>query len=128
MSRPMASGWHDVHETLRDTLAARQALAFRFTAIRSELDALGREADQLWERLDGLLNLCIQIENPGALLQARREAHGLTQQELATKVGVDVGTVSRWERNHLHPRADHAADLADVLGGNPSDYRPLEDP
>jgi len=41
----------------------------------------------------------------GAELRKRREALGLSQIELARQLGVDNGTVSRWERGELncHP-------------------------
>jgi len=35
----------------------------------------------------------------GAQLKAKREQIGLTQSQLAKALGVNVGTISRWERD-----------------------------
>lgn len=39
----------------------------------------------------------------GAQLKKNREQMGLSQRELAEALGVDVGTVSRWERSVQEP-------------------------
>jgi len=44
-----------------------------------------------------------QIEAGMSPLKAIREALGLNQQELATKLGVAVSTVSRWETGRTPP-------------------------
>ena len=44
-----------------------------------------------------------------------REAAGLTQAELARRVGVNKLTVSRWERGAMRPSADSARALRRVI-------------
>ncbi len=50
-----------------------------------------------------------------ALVRARRAA-GLSQEELARRVGVDRATVQRWERGDTAPQPHHRRELAGVLG------------
>lgn len=50
------------------------------------------------------------------LLRERRETAGLSQEELARRVGVSVFTVSRWELGKHSPPVDRLYDLADALG------------
>ena len=45
-----------------------------------------------------------------------REAAGLTQFELAVKVGVTPTAVSAWERGQYEPRASQLRKLAETLG------------
>lgn len=45
-----------------------------------------------------------------------REAAGLTQQELATALGVDQSTVCLWETGKTQPRAKLLPQIADLLG------------
>ena len=45
-----------------------------------------------------------------------RQAAGLTQAELARRVGVQTPQVSRWERGVARPSAHHARRLARALG------------
>ncbi len=47
--------------------------------------------------------------------QLRTEA-GLTQLELANRVGVTPSAVYNWERGHNEPSATNLRDLASVLG------------
>ena len=46
-----------------------------------------------------------------------RKQHGLTQKKLALALGVDVMTISRWERDKSQPHFDKSAleALADAL-------------
>lgn len=45
----------------------------------------------------------VATEQAGALLRARREAHGLTQARLALRAGTTQAAVSRVERGELSP-------------------------
>ena len=47
--------------------------------------------------------------------EMRLEA-GLTQQDLADRMGVDRSTVSYWETNTSYPRGEQLPKLADILG------------
>lgn len=51
-------------------------------------------------------------------IERYRRAKGLTQTELAQKVGVSVKTVQSWERSAL-PRPRHLTRLSEVLGVEP---------
>jgi transcriptional regulator with XRE-family HTH domain len=54
----------------------------------------------------------------GARLRALREAAGLTQAELAHRVGERQTTLSLWERSGRSPRADALPKLARALGAS----------
>jgi transcriptional regulator with XRE-family HTH domain len=46
---------------------------------------------------------------------------------LAQKLNVDQATLSRWERDQTLPRHEHQIRLADLLGGDRTDYgQPLD--
>jgi transcriptional regulator with XRE-family HTH domain len=47
-----------------------------------------------------------------------REAKGLTQRQLADRLGCDVMTVSRWELHKVAISTDALAALAEALGGD----------
>jgi transcriptional regulator with XRE-family HTH domain len=49
------------------------------------------------------------------LVHARQEA-GLTQQQLADKLGTSQRVIAHWERSRVELRAEHLAALADILG------------
>ena len=54
-------------------------------------------------------------QSAGRRIRLRRQALGLTQQQLADRVGVDRNTVSAWERDkHLPQRNEGALEV--VLG------------
>lgn len=59
---------------------------------------------------------------PAARLRRRREAAGLTQGELAARIGASRSTVVRWESGSRRPTARHAQALAGALGGMQADY------
>lgn len=48
-------------------------------------------------------------------IKKQREKLGLTQQQLAAKVGVEVKSIMQWERGHS-PRPEQFAPLASALG------------
>ncbi|MBV9719229.1 MAG: helix-turn-helix transcriptional regulator [Candidatus Eremiobacteraeota bacterium] len=48
-------------------------------------------------------------------LKAEREGRSLSQQELATKLGVAPNTVSRWETGTYKPRLDDLGKIAAAL-------------
>jgi transcriptional regulator with XRE-family HTH domain len=52
----------------------------------------------------------------GETLGKLRDAAGLTQPELATKAGVPLDSLRRWEHNRNLPRIDVAYKLAQALG------------
>lgn len=52
----------------------------------------------------------------GQRISAARAARGLTQDELAARVGSRGPQVSRWERGEVMPEIRYAAPLADALG------------
>src|SRR5262245_29930418 len=51
----------------------------------------------------------------GRLRELRTEA-GLTQEELAEKVGVKRDAIARWERGRREPRVSNVHALAEALG------------
>lgn len=51
----------------------------------------------------------------GERIKNLRRARHLTQQELAEKLGIDQGAVSRWERGHITPSARYRQELESVL-------------
>lgn len=55
---------------------------------------------------------------PGARLLALREAAGLTQAELASRIGEKQTTLSLWERSGRSPRSDALPKLARALGAS----------
>ncbi len=56
------------------------------------------------DRLRALLQQAGELSTPGHL-RSLREALGLTQQEMASKLAVSMQTVSRWERGESRPRS-----------------------
>ncbi|MBO0731602.1 MAG: helix-turn-helix transcriptional regulator [Acidimicrobiaceae bacterium] len=64
----------------------------------------------------------LQAHTVGERIRLRREAIGLTQDQLGRRVEVSFETVSRWERNVVAPRRRHRKLLASELGGYESEY------
>lgn len=61
-------------------------------------------------------------------LEQLRAAAGLTQPELASKVGVTLGTIASWEGGVTAPRAYIIRKLADALGASITDvYTAIEE-
>lgn len=52
----------------------------------------------------------------GGFFVSLREESGITQKELAKKIGVKPKLVAMWEKGLCPPRADKILDLASVLG------------
>jgi len=52
----------------------------------------------------------------GDRLAAAREAAGMTQKDLAKRVGVKVTTLARWEEDQAEPRANRLQMLSGMLG------------
>lgn len=54
-------------------------------------------------------------------IRAARLKHGLTQEELATRVGVSQGTISFWENDVETPKLEHvialAVELPEIIEG-----------
>lgn len=57
----------------------------------------------------------------GAYLQERRKAAGLTQDEVARRLGVVARTVSDWEAGRYSPGFDLMVRLVGVIGGKIDD-------
>ena len=52
----------------------------------------------------------------GKLLCDLRKAKGMTQKEVADKLGVVPKTISKWEKGHGFPDVSTLSDLADIFG------------
>ena len=52
----------------------------------------------------------------GARIRWLRLKRGYTQAEVARKIGVSSGTMSRWERGEQHPREDSRERLEELIG------------
>ena len=52
----------------------------------------------------------------GAMVAALRKEKGMTQQDLAGKMGVTDKAVSKWERNLSYPDTASLPKLAETLG------------
>src|SRR5947207_15788510 len=59
-------------------------------------------------------------------LKRERELRNLSQEELATKVGTDPKTVSRWESGERLPRPDSREALCKLFGKNAEEFGLLE--
>lgn len=52
----------------------------------------------------------------GDILRAARKRQGLTQREVALRVGVTAAAVTQWERGYALPLLESRLDLAQTLG------------
>lgn len=59
---------------------------------------------------------------PARLIKDRRLEQPWTQRQLASKLGIDPITISRWERGQTTPSDVHRVLLSRILGGHPADY------
>lgn len=64
----------------------------------------------------------------GETLKQLRLARGLTQQELAEKVGTTQQSIARWEKDAAQPRAESLAKLSAALGWNARDIFQVSNP
>ena len=55
------------------------------------------------------------------IIREARQAAGLTQLELAEKLGVTIGTISYYERGAGQPKIDNLFALCDILHIRPAD-------
>ena len=60
--------------------------------------------------------------NIAARIRALRDKLGITQPELARRVGCDASLVSKWESGKQAPNAHRMARLADLAGATISDF------
>ena len=51
----------------------------------------------------------------GDTIRVAREAHGLSQKQLADKIGVSQGAVNWWETGRANPKIDKVSALAETL-------------
>lgn len=58
----------------------------------------------------------MDLSKNGKLLCNLREAKGMTQKQVADKLGVEPKTVSKWETGHGFPDVSTVSALADILG------------
>ena len=54
-------------------------------------------------------------------IRSLRKGAGMTQEELAGKLGVTVNTVSRWEKGWFIPSPKYIKQMADMFGVDGSD-------
>jgi transcriptional regulator with XRE-family HTH domain len=59
------------------------------------------------------------VTTPGTLLRKRRRAHGLTQAQLARRVGTSQAAISRIERDELSPTFETLTGILLALGERP---------
>lgn len=57
--------------------------------------------------------------NVGERIQAARKKTGLTQKELAQRLGLATGTIQQYELNKRQPRMEQLREIADVLSVTP---------
>lgn len=55
----------------------------------------------------------------GENIKKAREAAGLTQKELAEKLGISVAMISRWEKGTRNPKMSTLTKIADAIGCDP---------
>lgn len=59
----------------------------------------------------------LKVDGPG--IKATREMRGLTQEAVATKIGVDRSAIAHWETSKTQPNAENYRDLCKVLKVKP---------
>lgn len=63
-----------------------------------------------------------QLENLGPKIKYYREQKGYTQEQLADKLGITKGYISRVENNKERPNLEFLANVADALGVHVKDF------
>ncbi|MDM8005506.1 MAG: helix-turn-helix domain-containing protein [Phycisphaerae bacterium] len=81
------------------------------TADRSGAAAFLPEGVRFLDRVRALATSALDRPPSPGFITALREALGLTQKELADKLGVDKMSVSRWERGAIRPSEESLAAL-----------------
>jgi transcriptional regulator with XRE-family HTH domain len=61
------------------------------------------------------------------LLREARHSAGLTQQQLADRLGVDQAMVARWETGRVEPRVRVAVRLSELLERTVNELWPTEE-
>jgi len=76
------------------------------------------DLDLTEEQIDALMAEARQVEVNGLVvsLMYARLAHGLTQAQLADRLGVSRAAVESWETGRREPRASRLVDWVDALG------------
>ena len=52
----------------------------------------------------GYIPFSVQAKTLGERIVTSRQILGITQEELAKRLGIDPSTLGRWERNENHPQ------------------------
>lgn len=76
---------------------------------------------ELIEAVHALLNRADDLPPPRVRKELRR-ADGLTQEQVATALGVKRLAVTRWEAGQVEPRAPHRQAYAELLKGLAARY------
>lgn len=61
----------------------------------------------------------ITYMNIHSRIKAQRLVHGLTQESLAKKLGINRVSISQWERGDTSPKGNNLVRLAEILGVKP---------
>ncbi len=115
---------HDERARLKDHKARLEGMGLGAEEVKRAIDPLRSFHDQLAEELESYERLkrgdiaeLMNLHGLGHALIALRIALGLTQRELATRLGVHESQVSRDERNEYHNiTVDRASRILDALG------------
>ncbi len=107
---------HMVHRwERRGAIPAAARLPELAAVLGAPLDALlGRPAHD-----NGVQDAGTEAPRPASprTLRELREAAGLSQWQLAVRLGVTDGAISRWEAGDRQPRARYLGELARLVGG-----------
>lgn len=58
----------------------------------------------------------MDLQKSGKLIYDLRKASGLTQKQVASQLGIEAKTVSKWENGHGFPDVSYVSELADIFG------------